>query len=305
MEKRRKRIRVEKTVIISDENGQRVEKEVRYIVPPEIPFVPHRKLSFSLVPFPLWKKNLRAFIPKSQWSNLRQAILDTRGERCEVCGCGEGGPFHAHEEWEYDTSGIPAIARLIGIGIQCRRCHQAEHIGLSNVFHLKGQISDEELDDIREHYCRINSLPISRMNADYQAEKARWSVYNKYPWKVDWGSYASLLGRRVAADDFNIRIEEKHDTLIATASTDYGLTPHIGLARPFGKRHERIWAVPFVQPRVTNRINSECAIMGYAFITRGLITDEMKAQGDVLIGQSYQRWTTTENDEHLLDFINR
>jgi len=304
MEKRRKRIRVEETVIISDETGSREAVQVRYVSPPKIPPVPQRKLSFSLVPAPLWKRNLRAFIPKSQWDNLRHAIVECRGNRCEVCGERAEEP-HAHEEWSYDTDGIPAIARLVGIGIQCKLCHQAEHIGLTNSLHLQGLISDEELQEVREHYCRVNSIPSTLIGYDHAAEIARWKALNKFPWEVDLGLYAPLLGRRADAKDFSVKVEKKYNTMIATPTKNYGLTPHVGLARPFGTRLNRSWAVPCVQPTETRRINPECIIVGYIFITRGMVSEYMKMQGDVLVGQPYKCWTTIEDDEHLLDFINR
>ena len=302
MEKRRKRIRIEETVVISDVDGSREAVQVRYVAPPKIPPVPQRKLSFSLVPVSLWKQNLRAFIPKSQWDNLRHAIVEYRGNRCEVCGERAEKP-HAHEEWLYDSDGIPAIARLIGIGIQCKLCHQAEHIGLTNSFHLRGLVSDEELQEVREHYCRVNSIPKTMIDGDHTAKIARWEALNKFPWEVDWGSYAPLLGGRVGARDFSLKVEMKYNTLIATPTKNYGLTPHIGLARPFGTRLNRMWAVPYVQPKETKRISPDCIIVGYVFITRGVVLEDMKAQGDALVGQPYKRWITIEDDRNLLDFI--
>ena len=116
--KRRKRIRVEEEVRIHwREDGkdmERIETQVRYIKPPEIP-VPPRKLAFSPVPMALWKLNLRAFVKKSQWNNLREAIITARMPKCETCGVIEDEALHAHEEWVYDTNGMPAIAHLAGI----------------------------------------------------------------------------------------------------------------------------------------------------------------------------------------------
>jgi hypothetical protein len=194
--KRRKRIRVEEEVLIRwHENGQDIQRReirVRYVKPPTIPEVPDRKLHFSLVPCPLWKLNLRAFIKKAQWDNLREHIIDIRGPRCETCGAKEYDGLHAHEEWHYDTDGVPGLAHLMGIGIQCKRCHQAEHYGLTQMFHMQGHISDEELEEIHQHYCTVNGVSRAVMKADHDAERERWVALNKFPWEVVWGPFAAM-----------------------------------------------------------------------------------------------------------------
>lgn len=305
--KRRKRIREEYEVKLRyRENGvdkERIEKRVRYIHPPRVPAPPPRKLNFSTVPGPLWKLNLRAFIKKSQWDNLREAIIHARTPRCEVCGQYQrDGSMHAHEEWFYDTDGIPAIAYLTGIGLQCKRCHQAEHYGLTQMFHAQGHISDEELEEIHQHYCDVNGVTRKVMKLDHDQERERWAALNAYPWEIDWGPFEVMLGKRVEAGDFNVMVKREHDTLTATPTTDHGPLPHIGLARPFGTSEDRHWAVPLVEARSTNRIGDDCTVVGFVFITRNAVRARIKEDARELVGKTYLNWRTIPDDPNLDDF---
>lgn len=305
--KRRKRIKeAYKVRIRYHENGEdkeRVETRTRYVVPPQVPATPQRKLNFSTVPGPLWKVNLRAFIKVSQWNNLRDAIIHARTPRCEVCGkYQKDGSMHAHEEWFYDTDGVPAIAYLTGIGLQCKRCHQAEHYGLTQMFHAQGHISDEELDDIHAHYCEVNGVSRKVMKEDHAAERARWAAHNAYPWEIDWGPFEAMLGGRVKTGDFNITVRHEHNTMTATPTVDHGPLPHIGLARPFGTPGDRHWAVPLVEAKATNRFDDTCQVVGFVFVTRRIVTAKVKADAQELVGKTYLDWRTLPDDPNLSDF---
>jgi hypothetical protein len=299
--KRRKRIRVEEEVLIRwHENGQDIQRReirVRYVKPPTIPEVPDRKLHFSLVPCPLWKLNLRAFIKKAQWDNLREHIIDIRGPRCETCGAKEYDGLHAHEEWHYDTDGVPGLAHLMGIGIQCKRCHQAEHYGLTQMFHMQGHISDEELEEIHQHYCTVNGVSRAVMKADHDAERERWVALNKFPWEVVWGPFAAMLGKRGEVRDFNIQIHSKYANTITTEPTkDYGPLPTVGLPRPFGTRTDCYWAVSLVEPLPTKRINDDCKVTGFLFISRGQVPTNIHGHAEALVGKMYKDWRTLPNN---------
>lgn len=303
--KRRKRIRVEEEVRIRwHEDGQdkeRFETQVRYVKPPIIPSVPPRKLQFSMVPVALWKRNLRAFIKKSQWDNLREAIITIRMAKCEVCGVIEDEGLHAHEEWLYDTDGVPGIARLVGIGIQCKRCHQIEHYGVTQMLHMQGHISDEELEEIHQHYCSVNQVTEQVMRLDHESERARWEALNQYPWEVEWGVFGVMMGKRLEANDFNFKILSKYGDMSAEPVNDYH-PPHVGLLRPFGTRAARHWAVPLVEPTATKRIKDDCIVVGYVFVTRGAVPSDIQSHARDLIGKTYKDWTTLPENPELFDF---
>lgn len=308
--KRRKRIRVEENVIVHRMvNGVETRTEeviVRYVKPPIVPDVPPRKLHFSLVPGKLWKLNLRAFIKKAQWDNLRGHIIDIRGPRCETCGAGDDDGLHAHEEWLYDTDGVPGLAQLTGIGIQCKKCHQAEHYGLTQMFRMQGHISDEDLEEIHQHYCTVNGVSREVMKADHDAERARWAALNKYPWEVVWGPFAAMLGKRVEANDFQFQVLSKYaNTMTAEPTTDYGPLPSVGPPRPFGTRVDRHWAVSLVEPTPAKRINDDCKVVGYLFISRTEVPPDIQGHAEDLVGKTYKDWCTLPDNPELFDFIPR
>lgn len=308
--KRRKRIRVEEDVIVRRMvNGIETRTEeviVRYVKPPVVPPIPERKLQFSMVPVALWKKNLRAFVRKAQWDHLREHIIDIRMNRCEVCGKRDDDGLHAHEEWTYNTEGVPALAHLTGIGIICKKCHQIDHYGITQMLHLQGSISDDELEEIHQHYCEVNAVSREVMKQDHDAERARWDALNRYPWEVAWGRFAVMLGKRVEANDFDIQILSKYaNTMSAEPIRDYGPLPHVGLPRPFGTRANRHWAVSLVEPTPTKRINDDCRVTGFLFISRNDVPPDIQGHAEDLVGKTYKDWCTLPDNPELFDFIPR
>ena len=75
----------------------------------------------QLVPAPLWGRNMRALMTRTEWRKLRLALLDRQGVTCATCGKEETSPHrvYAHEEWEYDETVEPATARITGVSLVC------------------------------------------------------------------------------------------------------------------------------------------------------------------------------------------
>jgi len=160
------------------------------------------------------------------------------------------------------------------------------------MLHAQGHISDQELVEIHQHYCKVNGVSERVMRSDHEFARARWEALNKYRWEIEWGRFSAMLGKRVEANDFIVKISSKYGDMSAEPLTDYGPLPHIGLARPFGTWTNRCWAVALVEPAPNNRINDSCLVVGYLFITRGAVSDDIEAYAKSLVGKTYIDWRT-------------
>ena len=114
-----------------------------------------------LVPMQLWHMNMRALVTRTEWKKLRVALLESQGIICATCGKEETLPrrVYAHEEWEYDESAEPAIAKITGVSLVCWHCHAIEHWGCTTSIVARGQLGQRAVDDSIEHFCRINRAP--------------------------------------------------------------------------------------------------------------------------------------------------
>jgi len=101
----------------------------------DIPGEPAREkllLTVEMVPEPLWERNLRKILSRSEWDRLRKMAYRRADYRCEVCGAsgvdqGFNWPVECHEVWHYDdATHVQRLDRLIAL---CPLCHQVKHIG--------------------------------------------------------------------------------------------------------------------------------------------------------------------------------
>lgn len=92
------------------------------------PDIPAPWLLPNLVPQPLWGKNLRALLPKSEWDRIRKTVYNTCGKRCTICGsAGSQWPVEADEVWHYDdATNTQTLTAVTGL---CPACHEVRHWG--------------------------------------------------------------------------------------------------------------------------------------------------------------------------------
>src|SRR5215472_8642607 len=128
------------------------------------------KSAIRMVPGPLWGKNLRRMLPKSQWNKIRRNAITERGLECQTCGKieTESKRIFAHEEWEYDTGPTPAMARLKGLKLSCWHFHAVEHFGATGNMVRSGELTERAIEDTIRHFCRLNGV---RRN-EFQAQLA-------------------------------------------------------------------------------------------------------------------------------------
>ncbi|MEU0155804.1 hypothetical protein [Micromonospora fulviviridis] len=84
----------------------------------------------ELVPRPLWGRNLRDALPRSEWQRLRRRALYQVGEPCGLHVPG-GRNLICHEQCTYDNA--TRTQTLIGVEIHCRGCDLVTHLGRAGV----------------------------------------------------------------------------------------------------------------------------------------------------------------------------
>ena len=149
-------------------------------------------LAIEPVPKPLWNLNLRHVLTKTQWKKLRELVLAERGLVCATCGKveTEARKISAHEEWSYDTTSSPAMARLASIRLSCWLCHAVEHIGFAHELATSGK-APYALDAAIAHFCRINRATRAEFDVHKDAAFAEWHRRNALVWRVDWGDFGA------------------------------------------------------------------------------------------------------------------
>lgn len=148
-----------------------------------------------MVPGPLWGGNLRKMLPKSRWTKIRQGLVAERGLTCQTCGKveTESRRIFAHEEWEYETGCVPAIAHLVGLKLSCWHCHSVEHFGATSNMVLSGELTERAIEDTIEHFCKLNGVGRVEFDAHHARAKSEWLRLSELTWEVDWGVFAPLV----------------------------------------------------------------------------------------------------------------
>jgi len=153
------------------------------------------KSAIRMVPGPLWGKNLRRLLPKSQWNKIRRNVIAERGLKCQTCGKVEieSKRIFAHEEWEYDTGRTPAVARLVELKLSCWHCHAVEHFGATGNMVRSGELTERAIEDTIRHFCRLNGVGRNEFESQLAEAKAAWMRMSQLQWEVDWGQFNSLI----------------------------------------------------------------------------------------------------------------
>ena len=132
------------------------------------------KLTIELIPRTAWLKNLRNYVTKTQWDNIRKKVYQDAGYKCEICGgVGHKHPVECHEIWEFTDNKII----LKGLIALCPKCHEVKHIGRASV--------TGNLERAVEHFKKINNV------SDEVAEKYITSAFktfeerSKQNWELD------------------------------------------------------------------------------------------------------------------------
>ncbi|MFB9239927.1 hypothetical protein ACFFWC_31120 [Plantactinospora siamensis] len=141
---------------------------------------PALRLRVELVPRPLWGRNLRAVLPRSDWQRLRRWALDRAGERCEPCGLTVAGGRYliCHERWTYDHA--TRTQTLIGVEIHCGDCDLVTHVGRAGV--VGGPLL---VGQALRRLAELNGWTPAEALFHYRAARTEWQERSQHPWQQD------------------------------------------------------------------------------------------------------------------------
>lgn len=141
-----------------------------------VPDVTAAKLTVELVPRTCWLSNVRTFVSRLEWDQMRRLVYARARYQCEVCGGrGDAHPVECHEVWAYDeTSRVQRLVRLVAL---CPACHQVKHIG-------HAQILDRG-DEAFDHLMWVNGWTPEHAVAYLERVWARWERCSRLRWSLD------------------------------------------------------------------------------------------------------------------------
>jgi len=134
------------------------------------------KLSIELVPKTCFYSNLRKAVSAKNWDILRKDTYKKANYLCEICGGkGKRHPVDCHEIWEYinDTR----VQKLKGLIALCPLCHQAKHLGLSQLrglYHV-----------VKKHIMTLNNMTEIDFYQYEQEVLNTWKIRSLHPWELD------------------------------------------------------------------------------------------------------------------------
>lgn len=160
------------------------------------------RLRVHMVPKPLFRENLRKYLPRATWLKLRQDLISERGCTCELCGAPVHNPseIEAHEEWAYDPDARPARAAVTAIKLACSDCHAVVHFGLQFGLVQAGKLPASHLDRLERHFCQVNAVGKRMFEVHVNAAIQSWTKLNrKKAWQLDFGEFKRLLPDTISA----------------------------------------------------------------------------------------------------------
>jgi hypothetical protein len=159
------------------------------------------RLQIRPIPKPLHGINLRTTLGKYRWKQLRQSITAERDLCCDTCGkkVESYSALSGHEEWTYDTSQTPAVARVKGILLSCWHCHACDHFPLTLILEREGQITAEGVEEAIAHFCAVNHVGRDGFEQHLRAAMAEWDRLSELEWRVDFGPFAGLVDEQRTA----------------------------------------------------------------------------------------------------------
>jgi DNA polymerase III epsilon subunit-like protein len=154
------------------------------------------KLEVSLIPAKSWGQNVRAVVSEGSWFSLRSkfgAVFDPYGNYLEpakplVCsGCEKivSESLHLHEKWEFDDKNL--VQKLVGFLAVCEDCHNAIHMGRSNIVGLG--------ESAKAHLKKVNGWTDSQLNKHLENASSQWvkRIGIKYQLDLSWLLKEGLL----------------------------------------------------------------------------------------------------------------
>jgi hypothetical protein len=158
-------------------------------------------LKLELVPRRLWGKNLRSkkALGKGRWDRLRRKLKESGHTSCAICGGTER--LHGHEVWKYVEWPTPkrSVAKLLRVEMVCRKCHDINHWGMTNVLIAMGHIGHAGFIGLRKHFRTVNGCRQKDFDRHIKIGFAVHRRQSAKRWRIDWGDFKPMLAEARAA----------------------------------------------------------------------------------------------------------
>jgi len=151
------------------------------------------KLTIELVPSSSWYNNLRKYLPRRKWDEIRKRTYAKYEYKCGICGT--EGRLECHEMWDYDDEN--KIQRLTGFIALCPMCHFVKHIGMAGILSSEGKLNYEK---VIEHFMKVNNCDRKTFETHIREEFTKWRTRSQYKWHVDLGEYKQELKINKSSD---------------------------------------------------------------------------------------------------------
>jgi hypothetical protein len=141
------------------------------------------QLEIELVPRTCWCRNLREHLRERRWDQVRRAVYEEWGRRCDICGA--EGRLHCHERWSYDDEHqVQKLEEFIAL---CEMCHHVKHIGHAGILAREGRL---DLRTVVDHFCHVNECGRSDYRTHRREAFAQLRERSKKQWWTDLGDYS-------------------------------------------------------------------------------------------------------------------
>ena len=140
------------------------------------------KLTIELVPSPCWQVNVRTFMTRANWDNLRRSVYTKYNYYCGICQA-SNVQLNCHEIWQYDDENH--IQKLTGFIALCPMCHHCKHIGHAEILASKGKL---DLEQVIEHFMLVNQCSREVFQSHKKAAFDEWRKRNRFEWTTDLGT---------------------------------------------------------------------------------------------------------------------
>ena len=145
------------------------------------------KLTIDMIPKCNWGENLHTYLDPQVWDAVRREVYQEFGYKCAACGK-PNTAFHCHEVWQFNDK--KCIQKLAGFLCLCEDCHNIKHWGRTVAVTHRGNYPMHYLDELAEHFCRVNNCT----KEDFALHKVeagdRWQKRTRKRYVLDWGKFS-------------------------------------------------------------------------------------------------------------------
>lgn len=135
------------------------------------------KHKICLIPQTAWNKNLRSYLTKTQWDNIRNKVYAEHNWHCQICNCqGGNGKKHAvecHEQWVFENGEV----KLVGLMCLCPPCHEFHHPGLAE--------KNGNLGRAIKQFMKVNGTSYDQTITYLKSEFSLWRERSQKEWLLN------------------------------------------------------------------------------------------------------------------------